>query len=1032
MTKIPLSQTKYVKLELTYMRNFTNFKICFFGAVLLLSQVTAFAQSRTVTGKVTDAVSGDPLPGASVLEKGTSNGMTTDLDGNFTLNVSDDASIIVSYVGYISQEVAIGSRSVVNVELQEDVAALEEIVVVGYGTQRKEDLTGAVSLVDPEEMQKQAANDLTQQMQGRVAGVSITSDGQPGATPQIRIRGISTITGSTQPLFVVDGFPIEGGIRDVNPNDIESIQVLKDASAGAIYGNRAANGVVIITTKGGRKNQPFSVNVSSYYGFQGIYERLPVLSADGYQTINNEMLDNAGTPRVPGNDPNSPDFISDIDTDWQEAGFKDGYIANVNVNFSGGSENTSYFVSADYLDNEGTLVGAGPDYKRYSFRVNTDTDVGRVRFGNNVYFTRSDENPLFFTTTINLPGGRPSLVNDLLQAAPTIPVFDPNRLGGFGGADAVIHQSITLNVPGVNSLVDNSTLVNRFIGNLYGEIDILEGLTYKLNLSYDHRDIRSTLFVPEYDLGYFFPGNTASYQVTNTYIRSGLVENTLRYDKTFGKHDIDVLVGHTFQNFQDGSVTATGSGLQEPYFQTLSAAEEWAVSEGIGESALESYLGRLNYGFDDRYLLTFNIRRDGSSRFSSELRNAVFPSVGVAWKVHNDFNLPAFVSELKLRGALGEVGNQNIGNFAYQPVINRVIPYEFQNGRVFGGAATFVIDPLIQWETRVTRSIAADVVLLDGRLDFTAEYYMNESRDLLLNLPLPRSVGSADFDPSVTTNAGAVRNSGIELSGTFRQEIGDLYIEIAPNFYTLRNEVLDIGPLEFISGAGARSEVGRPLGQHFGWVFDGIFQNDQEVADHAFQQPGTAPGDIRYRDLNGDDVINEDDREFLGQGLPTYYYGLNIAASYKGFDFTIFGQGHGGNLINSNLYRGLMPTNSFTNWHEDILDRWTPENPSTTVPRVMHLDPNNNGRDSDRPGWLQRGDYLRIQTLSLGYSFPESVISRAFMKSLRVYATIQNLAVFQAYKGFNPDFENGILNPGFDFGTYPRPRTTMVGVQIKF
>lgn len=1002
-----------------------SFLLLGFGAILAQN-------GKIVTGKVTSN-SGESLIGVNVLIKNSTVGTSTEVDGSFSIRAVSDNVLVFSYTGHKNSEVAVGNQSVINVVLEENSQILNEVVVVGYGTQRKEDLTGAVSIVNTEEMRKQASNDVTQMMQGRVAGVSITSDGQPGATPNVRVRGVSTfgLGASAEPLYVVDGFPLAGGIRDINPNDIESIQVLKDATSGAIYGNRAANGVVIITTKGGKKNEKFSVSLSTYRGIQTVPDRISVLDREGYQTVNTEMLANAGQAPVPGNDPSSPSYINNINTNWQDEGYKDGSIQNFNIALSGGTAKTSYFVSMDYLDNKGTLVGDGPDYKRYSLRVNSETDLGKFKFGENVYVMRSDENPLFYTGPFSLflPGGRPTLVNDLLQAAPTIPLLDPNREGGFGGADAVIHQSITLNVPGFNTLVQNSSKVNRLLANAYGSYEFFKGLTYKLNFQYDNTDIADQLFAPAYDLGYFFPRPVAELQLGNRSSDSYLVENTLTYKNTFGKHNLTLLAGQSYQEFNFRQFAAVGSGLEKPYILSLGSASTFSVIDNQQPAALASFLGRVNYSFDDKYLLTFNIRNDGSSKFRKEDRYAVFPSIGLGWKVHKDLDLPDAVTGLKLRGGYGQLGNQEIGNFRYQSRINRSIPYEYSTGRVLGAATTILVDPAITWETRITRNIGLDLELKDGKLDFTAEYYSNTSEDVLIDLPIPLSNGSL---AGLTTNAGSIENSGIELSANWRPNLGDVKFTISPNFYTVKNEVKEIGNLEFISGAGARTEVGGSVGEHFGWVYDGIFQNQGEIDAAAFQNDNTAPGDIRFKDLNGDGMVNEEDRQFLGQGMPTYFYGLNVVAEYKGFDFTIFGQGSGGNLINSNLYRGLMPTSSFTNWHEDINNRWTPTNTNTDIPRVVWNDPNNNQRDSNRPGWLQKGDYFRINTISLGYTFGNDLLGKLKMQSARVYFTMQNVHTFASYKGYNPDFQAGILNPGFDFGTYPRPRTSMIGLQIKF
>ena len=1000
-----------------------------------------FAQ-QTISGTVTSENDGIPLPGVNVLLLGTSQGVVTDFNGDYSINASSGDVLEFSYLGYLTQDITVGSSTTIDVALKEDLTSLDEVVVVGYGTQRKSDLTGAVSLVNAEEMTKQATNDVTQMMQGRVAGVSITTDGQPGAAPSVRIRGVATfgIGASAEPLYVVDGVPIDG-IRDINPNDIETVQVLKDASAGAIYGNRAGNGVVIITTKSGKRNQKATFSLSSYYGVQNITQSLPVLGRVDYQTLNREMISNGGStiPIPLGNDPSSSAFIDNIDTDWQEEGYKNGFIQNHNFNITGGTESSKYFMSLDYLDNEGTLVGQGPNYKRYSFRVNSEAKFGKFTIGENLFFVHSDENPLFDTATINLPGGRPTLVNDLLQAAPTIPVNDPNRLGGFGGADSVIHQSITLNVPGINTLIDNESKVNRLNANLYLSVEPVDGLVLKSSASYNTTSIQSQLFVPQYDLGYFFPNPLAQLRVVNTNISRFLIENTANFSKEFGKHNVSVLAGQTYQKDEFRAVTAVGGGLTEPYVLNLGNATEYSVFDNIQDAALYSLLGRVNYSFDDKYFFTGNIRYDGSSKFNSDVRYEVFPSVSAAWKIHNEFELPDFITTLKLRGGWGEVGNQEVGNYLYQRTINRGIPYQFSGGAtVVGAAVTRLIDEDIKWETRKTSSIGLDATFLKGAIDFTAEYYRNTSEDVLVDIPVPLSNTVGAFNSTILSNAGSIRNSGIELSAVYRQSIGDDFsFEIAPNFYTVKNEILEIGGQEFLTGTGTRNIVGRSLGEHYGWVYDGIFQTPQEVSDAPFQTPGTAPGDIKFKDISGPDgtpdgVINDEDRTFLGQGLPTYYYGINITAKYKNFDFTIFGQGSGGNLINSNLYRGLMPTSSFTNWHEDILNRWTPGNTNTNVPRVVLDDPNNNGRDSNRPGWLQDGDYFRINTISLGYTLPDNIASKMYMSNARFFVTLQNVGVLSKYKGYNPDFQAGVLNPGFDFGTYPRPMTTMVGFQLKF
>ncbi|HZB11816.1 MAG TPA: TonB-dependent receptor [Chryseolinea sp.] len=1024
-----------------------------FGILFSLLQVTQLYAQTIVNGKITSSDDGATLPGVNVVIKGTTTGTTSGSDGTYRIDAPSDATLVFSFVGYATSEVVVGQRTTIDVVLQTDITGLDEVVVIGYGSVKKTDLTGAVSLVDPKELTKVNTNNVTQMLQGRVAGVAINSDGQPGASPKVTIRGVSTFgTGGTdsEPLYVVDGLPLGGTtgstgdraqptgtfnpIRDINPNDIESIQVLKDASAGAIYGVRAANGVVIITTKKGRLNQPLKVDLNAYYGVQNVGTKIPVTQRENYQMINRETFINGGVPQniPPGNDPNSPLYIDDIDTDWQEEGLTDGSLQNVNIAFAGGGNNTTYFASLDYFKNTGTLVGNGPDYERYSVKVNTDTKKGAFRFGQNLYVTQSDETSGLRVSGI--PGANPPFINDLIWAAPTIPVYDPNRKGGYGGSSGSIENSLSLNIIGLNSMVDNSRITFRTITGAYGELDFFKNFTYKLNLQYDYTQENNELFVPEYDLGFFFPNGSAFFEKGMITRTSGLVENTVSYKKVLGKHNIDLLGGVTFQNFAITDVKARTSQLTEPYVPTLSNGNGTkTVSEVVNRNSLFSLLGRINYNYADKYFITANIRRDGSSKFSEDNRYAVFPSVAVAWKLHNEFTMPEFIDELKIRGGWGKLGNQAIPNYAFQPTLNANVTYSFNDTRVFGTAAIAAVDPNLQWEKRSSSNVAMDVRLFNS-IDFTLEYYSNKAEDIIVAVPLPLSVGA--LPASLLTNSGSMRNTGFEFSMSYAKSFGDFFIDIAPNFYTVKNEVLAIGPgSPTLDDLGARTVVGGSLGRQFGWVYDGIFQTTEEVSDHAFQNGGTAPGDIRFKDLNNDNVINDEDRTFIGDAIPDFYYGLNLTAEYKHFDFTFFASGSSGGVAVNNMYRGLMSSQSSgnTNYHEDILGRWTPSATNTDVPRMIYLDPNLNGRPSDRPEWLQKTNYLRLNTISIGYSLSPGVLERIKITKARFYITGQNLHTFTPYKGFNPDFQTiSILAPGFDFGTYPRPRTYMVGMQLSF
>lgn len=1020
--------------------------------LLLCALLQVHAQTRTITGTVKSADDGNGLPGANVVVKGTSTGTVTDADGSYRINVSNNDVLVFSFVGYSTTEMAVGSNSTLDITLSADVSALEEVVVVGYGTVKKSDLTGSVSLVDSKELTKMVSNDVTQQMQGRVAGVAINSDGQPGASPQVRIRGIATFGAGgvdAQPLYVVDGMPlgttVTGGdayqpgnaispIRDINPNDIESIQVLKDASAGAIYGVRASNGVVIITTKRGRLNQGVKIDLGSYAGVQNIARTIPVLKREQFQMINRETFVNGGQntspPIPPGNFPSSPDFINDVDTDWQKEGLKQGAMQNYNLGITGGTANTAYYAGLDYFKNTGTMVGNGPNYERYSVRLNSDTKKGKFRFGQNLYVSKSKENPGLRVS--GTPGANPPFINDLIWANPTIPILDPTREGGYGGSSA-IENALSLNIIGLNKMVETNRTVFRTLAGVYGEYDFIPGLTYKLNLQYDYSQTHDDLFVPMYDLGFFFPNGSAYLNKGSNNYTSGLIENTLKYTKTFSRHNLTVLGGVTFQDFDTDIINARTTGLQKPYVKTLSnGTGTKSVSEYKEASSLFSLLARLDYNYDDRYFITANVRRDGSSKFPEHNRFVVFPSVAVAWKIHNDFDMPDFIKEVKLRAGIGRVGNQSIPNYAYFAPLNSNVTYSFNDGRVFGAAAIAAVDPNIRWEVRTSRSVGLDVKLGEN-IDLTVEYYSNLSEDILLAVPLPLTVGS--LPASLFTNGASMKNTGIEFSLNYAKQLGELYFEVSPNFYTLKNEVTKVGDGANITDQNSRTQAGGALGRHYGWVTEGIFQTAAEVSSHAFQSAGTGPGDLKFKDLDGNNVINDADRTFLGDAIPNFYYGMNVTAEYKGFDFTVFGSGSSGAVAQNNMYRGLMSSQASgnTNFHEDALKRWTPENPNTEVPRQIYLDPNLNGRMSDRYGWLQSTAYFRINTLSFGYSLPAALTSRLKMGKVRFYATAQNLATFTKYKGFNPDFQSTTIPaPGFDFGTYPRPRTLMAGFQLSF
>ncbi len=1006
--------------------------------ICLLGFVPAWAQVQ-VSGKVLSGEDQEPLFGASVLETGTGNGVLTAEDGSFRLSLSDaSASLTFSYIGFEKQVIVLNGQRTLTVVMVPASNLLDEVVVVGYGTQRKADVTGSVAVVDVEEMQKVSSNDLSQQLQGRVAGVRVTTDGQPGAIPNVRIRGISTF-GDAQPLYVIDGIPIQGIPRDFNPNDIETMQVLKDASASAIYGSRAANGVIIITTRLGKKNQALDVSYSGYYGIDQVWQRIPVADAEVYKSLHAEVRANGGTSPVvvPGYDPSSPLYVGDVNTDWQESGIKNGARQNHNVQFSGGSDNTTYLMSLDYFNQEGTYVGNGPDYERITARINTTAERGRFKVGTNLFYTKSKENTLTFRDDI-LFGGVAPLVTTLVMAIPTQQIYDENNLGGFGGTEENIHDAISLNAIGVNSMFTNYVDVDKVFATGFGELKLVErnghDLSYRINVGLEATHTRDHSFAPAFDLGYFYYSDIARLDETHRILGNFVLENILTYKKQFGKHGLDLTAGYTYQERSFKSIFAGANDFTIPYYPILSNGATPEVGQYEEYNYLSSYLGRLNYNFDNRFLVTLTMRRDGSSKFGELSRFGYFPAASVAWRLTNepwlDLN-PSVFTDIKIRASYGILGNENIAPYLYLTGVNRNIIYNFDDQRVIGSIQTNIVDESIKWEELTTSNLAVDFVLFNGRVDATVEAFDRTTADILLGVPIPASTGSINLAPTV--NAGSINNKGIEAQATVHGSLGKLEYDLGANYSYMVNKVLALAnQVEYVYGAGSRTEVGLPIAQHFGWDYLGIFQTQEEIDNHAFQDANTAPGDAIFRDIDGNDTINDDDRMYLGSGVPKHYFGLNLSLRYEGFDFSLFAAGAAGYLINSGLYRTMMHSSGYHNWHTDIYDRWTPTNTNTDIPRLVDNDPNNNNRDSNRPGWLQNGAHLRLATIQVGYTLPSNALFDRVIKSARLYLTLQNLYTFQSYKSYNPDYSAGVFSQGFDGGSYPRPRSSMVGIDVKF
>ncbi|HEY0608010.1 MAG TPA: SusC/RagA family TonB-linked outer membrane protein, partial [Chitinophaga sp.] len=834
-----------------------------FTLFLLIQPAYAQQSARKKFRGTVTSQDNEPVIGATINVKGGA-GTVTDVSGAFAVDAEEGASVTISSIGFESRELVLKGNDAVAVRLEKSYRNLNDVVVVGYGTVKKKDLTGSVALVNVNDAKKNVSYDVAKMLQGQAAGISVHGSGEPGGIVQIKIRGTTTF-GPNSPLFVIDGVPVDAPY-DFSPNDIESIQVLKDASAAAIYGSRAATGVIIITTKKGKQG-PVRVNFSSYVGVQEVAKKISLANREQYQQIVSAAETNAGLSLAPANDPTNPSYVSNVNTDWQKEALKRGLIQDHNVSLSGGTENISYNASLGYFNQTGTQ--AGPQkYDRYTLNTSLQGKKGRFNYGAKAAYTQSHKGNYAATNGHAVFGG---VVTSMLTAIPTIPVHDASRLGGYGGSDQVKNRAISANVVGINNLVDDYSDRNRFLGNVWGELEIVKNLKYRINASYDRTDYENSHFEPRFDMGYYYLNTQYYMYLQNGHSNTSLLEHTLSYQLQRGKHKIDFLAGMTYQEDQNQWMAATATDTTDLNFRTFAAvarANAKGVTSWKGTAALYSMLGRINYNYDDRYLLTANFRRDGSSKFAPANRYGNFTGFAAAWNISNEkfFTLPSFISSLKLRGGYGVLGNQTaLGYYDYQSYINNTTNYVFGDQLGVGSTTVSVTDPTLKWESTTTTNAALDMGFFKEKLTFTVEYYNRLSKDIITAIPIPYSVGS--FPQTLTTNAASLKNSGIELTLNYRDNIGALNYSINANAYTLKNKVEKLGGTNNpVYGSGSKTEVGREVGELFGYVTEGIFQDQDDIAKHATQDQsgGIKPGDIKYKDINGDGVITDADRDYLG------------------------------------------------------------------------------------------------------------------------------------------------------------------------
>ncbi|TDX86866.1 SusC/RagA family TonB-linked outer membrane protein [Epilithonimonas xixisoli] len=989
-----------------------------FMVVLFATISSSIYSQQIIKGSVVSNSDGKPVSNATIKIANSKVLVESDADGNFEITASPDDVLVFTSSDFDSQEIKVGKKTLFNIKLRRNLNNIDEVVVIGYGKQKKSDITGAVSVVKMEDAKKTVTYDIAKQLQGQVAGVTMQSSGEPGGFVNMKIRGITSFT-NNNPLFVVDGIMVNSP-GDFAPGDVESIQVLKDASAAAIYGVRGAAGVVIITTKQGAKGK-MSIGYKGLNGFQFAPKKLSLTNREQYQQITNQSYLNAGLPILSGNDPNSPYYINNVDTDWQEEGFTTGQIQNHSVNFNGGSENLSYSINLDYFKNTAYL-NTPQDFERYALNANFSGKKGdKFKYGGKFSYTQSDKE--------NFNGyNNGSVLVSLIQAIPTMPMYDSNRLGGFGGTDANTQAAISLNVLGYNRLIQNNTKRNRFLGDFWAEYEIVKGLKYKLDVSADRTTVHNRLFNPESDLGWYYitEAREAQLDVSDNSLQTTFINNLLTYDLKLGDHNFNFMAGWIQQRDDYYNHWSRGVGYAAGTIPQL----EYATARDTGEYrnvvTTTSYIGRVNYNYNEKYLFTANFRQDKTSLFAPRNNHAENFSFSGGWRLDKEefIKLPDYIKLLKLRGSWGRLGNNTIPVYSWENTINPFANYIFGGGLQPGSTMITIKDPNIKWETVESTSAALELNLFN-KLDFTAEYYTKKSYDMLLSVPLPFSSGGTPNN--IVTNAGDMKSMGWEFTLGYRQNIGDFRLAFNANLGIMDNEVLKLGENNSpIIGINSRTEVGRSAGELYGWIAEGIFQNTADVQGHA-TQTNAAPGDVKFKDLNGDGIIDDQDRTFLGRSMPKYTFGINLSATYKNFDLSMFWQGMAGHYIYNGTYSSLM-IGDLTNHSTDMLNYWTPENTNTNIPRPVKNNPNDNNRPSNR--FVEKGDYIKLQALEIGYTFETD---KTIFNKVRIYTSGQNLLTFTKYKGYDPDFiSDGLISRGFEFGSFPNPVTVSFGIEANF
>jgi TonB-dependent starch-binding outer membrane protein SusC len=1022
--------------------------------LLLIATISSYAQtSKPITGKITDET-GAGLPGISVKVKNSTKGVSTDANGAYTIDAAEGAVLVISSVGFETSEIRIGKKSEYSTILKTLTSSLGQVIVVGYGTQKKTSLTGSVASVSSKTLNELPVASIDQALQGRIAGVSVVNNGSPGSSPIIAIRGISSINGTAEPLYVIDGFPT-GSLNTFDNKDVESVEVLKDASAAAIYGSRATNGVILITTKKGKRNGRMQVNYESFMGFQNPSKKLSLLNTDQYVQFAKTLLgptDFAAVDRFKPVNFNKPinsqtaQTFAQTNTNWQDEYFKkNAIITQHNVSASGGNEVSRFYFGAGYFNQDAITQGAG--YKRGNFRINSDHIINKyITFGENLYLATADQRP-------DGSGGgsnRTPLAN-VIRMQPYIPVRNPDNEGGFAGPISSFDASDPTNPVEPALLQDNHSKQMKILGSAFVEISFTKWLKFRSTFGLDYSNNVGSSYTPIFDDKGTLSSPVASIGVSRQIYNTLLYTQQLSFNKDFGKHSVGATA--VFETQGQTLKAEYQSGQQNNNtIRTLIGALNPSSGAYNSEWFLESYVGRVTYDYANKYLLSAALRRDGLSIWAPGNKFGTFPSASVGWRIDQEKfmqNLKA-VSELKIRagyGLTGLDGVKSLGAYPWQSLINvNNSSYPFGNVALSGLGSSYgnLSNKSLKWETTEQFNIGLDLGLFKNKITIVAEYFKKESDNLIIQVPTPYSFGFGGGGS--LANVADLVNKGFEFQLGYHKTKGDFKWDATGLITTITNKVIKLdtdnasitrgGDPDFTSGADAtKTEAGQSLQYFFGYVTDGIFQNADQVANSAFQAGGTRQGDIKFKDLNGDGKITDADRTNLGSYLPKFTYSLNLSANYQNFDISIFFQGSQGNKIFNGgrvLSEGMR---RLFNASTEVLNSWTPANPNTSVPRAINGDPNGNARVSDR--WIEDGSYLRLKNLMIGFTLPESTLkslTKGAVSRFRIYVSSQNLLTFTQYKGWDPEVgsKNGTLTNGIDYGQYPSARSFQAGVQVGF